>query len=341
MAKRKRLSVPAPKPSAEAAERPRTPLANAIPVDAPRLPIAQVAGDAAAHAALETLAQEVETARQDGRMVQLLDLDVIEARHLVRDRLLVDDEDMAALKASLRARGQQTPIEVVQTDPGRYGLVAGFRRLLALQALHSETQDPNFAQVRALVRPAGSVSDSYVAMVEENEIRANLSFYERAHLACEAARLEIYVSPKEAVATLFAAASPARRSKILSFVRLHNALGDQLQFPANIPERLGLALSAAIDKDKAFAARLRDRLRKTTPKTAADERVMLERALTATREAPEGTTAPAKAPRQAKPVLTDRAAAVSLEQNADHVVLRGPGLTEALIQDLRVWLSQR
>jgi hypothetical protein len=82
-------------------------------------------------------------------------------------------------------------------------------------------------------------------MVEENEIRAGMSFYERARLAAEAAKLGIYPDPAAAIAALFASASPAKRSKIGSFVRVHEALGDALRYPTAIPERLGLALAAA------------------------------------------------------------------------------------------------
>jgi ParB family chromosome partitioning protein len=91
-------------------------------------------------------------------------------------------------------------------------------------------------------------------MVEENEIRAGISFYERARLAAEAAKLGIYPDPAAAIAALFTSASPAKRSKIGSFVRVHEALGPALRYPTAIPERLGLALAAALDRDGQAAA---------------------------------------------------------------------------------------
>jgi hypothetical protein len=72
-------------------------------------------------------------------------------------------------------------------------------------------------------------------MVEENEIRAGISFYERARLAAEAAKLGIYPDAAAAIAALFTSASPAKRSKIGSFVRVHEALGHALRYPAAIP----------------------------------------------------------------------------------------------------------
>ncbi|MBD3766047.1 MAG: ParB N-terminal domain-containing protein, partial [Rhodobacterales bacterium] len=80
-----------------------------------------------------------------------------------------DPEEMAALRASLAARGQQTPIEVVELAPGRYGLISGARRLAALRALAEETGEARFARVQALLRPFSAASDAYLAMVEENE----------------------------------------------------------------------------------------------------------------------------------------------------------------------------
>jgi len=295
---------------------------------APRAPIAQVAGDAAAQSALDALADEMRDMRAGGRLVTPLALSAITEDHMVRDRMVNDTEDMQSLTASLRARGQQTPIEVVDLGQGRYGLISGWRRLHAFRALHAETGDGEFARIQALIKPVDSVSDGYVAMVEENEIRTNLSFYERAHLACEAARLGVYPTPARAVSTLFANATPAKRSKIGSFVKLHTALGGVLRFPVAIPERLGLALVRALEADPGFAARLKASLRKTPPGTAEAERVILDRALR-----PPVDTSATRPPEIIPGVV--------LEARKGRVVLSGDGVTDALQQELRAWLSRR
>ena len=80
-----------------------------------------------------------------------------------------DADEMAALVASLRARGQQVPIEVVAREAkgtGRngYGLISGLRRVMALREIGA-------AEVLALVRRPETSSEAYLAMVEENEIR--------------------------------------------------------------------------------------------------------------------------------------------------------------------------
>ena len=90
-------------------------------------------------------------------------------------------------------------------------------------------------------------------MVEENEIRVGLSYYERARIAARAAELGVFPDTASALARLFASASRAKRSKIGSFLRLYTALDDRLRFPAAIPERLGLRLARALDADAGLA----------------------------------------------------------------------------------------
>jgi hypothetical protein len=118
----------------------------------PPAPIAQIAGDSAVAAALREVTDELQAARAEGRLVQRLPLGAIEADHLVRDRIADNPEERLALQASIRARGQQTPVEVVDLGHGRYGLISGWRRLQALTALRTETGDERFATVQALLR---------------------------------------------------------------------------------------------------------------------------------------------------------------------------------------------
>lgn len=343
MAKRKRLApaeVRATSPETEGATgatgvtgaAPETKSIGAYPLGlepaAPRrAPIAQVAGEAAAQAALQEVADELHSAKSKGRMVLDIPLDAIDVDHLVRDRMNIDPGDMDALMASLRARGQQTPIEVVDLGQGRYGLISGWRRLRAIRALHEVSEAGEFAAIQALIRRIDTATESYIAMVEENEIRADLSFYERARLSCEAARLGLYPTAGAAVQALFARARSAKRSKINSFVTVHEALGDVLCFPAAIPERLGLLLAAGLQADPGFGARLKDSLRKTPPPDAGAERTALERALR--------KTTPAK-PSQGDEVAPD----VFLQAKAGRVVLTGKGVTAQLRQDLVKWLGQ-
>lgn len=322
MAKRKRLSAFGMIDETGVAEP-----AGGIP------PVARIAAEAATQAALDDLADELRLAREEGRMLLDLPLAAIDARHLSRDRMHLDPEEMAALTASIRDRGQQTPIEVVALADGRYGLISGARRLAALTALWDQTGDARFSRIRALLRQSGSAPDAYLAMVEENEIRADLSFYERGRLAHEAARIGVFDSPAAAVKALFVHVSASKRSKILSFVALHEALGAALRFPEAIPEKLGLALVKAIGADPGFAPAVAQALAVAAPRDAAAERAVLERAL-----APKSAEAGRAAPDE---IDQETGEGVRMKGRPGRVVLTGRGVTEELLHDLANWLEAR
>ena len=241
-------------------------------------PIAQVSGQSAEAAALRELTLGLQAARDEGRMVVDIPLQDVDPGYLTRDRIALDSEEIAALKASIQAHGQRSPAEItpLETAEGtvRFGLISGWRRLRALSELHRETGQARFATLRALIRPPEEAAQSYVAMVEENEIRVGLSYYERARLVAEAAARGVFEDQSAALRTLFATASRAKRSKIGSFIDIHEALGDLLRFPADIPERLGLALVARLRLGA--QQDLRAALQDAQPPTAAAELALLE-----------------------------------------------------------------
>jgi ParB family chromosome partitioning protein len=288
MAKRKRLTPPAPQDVAQ-----RAPETKGMFTDAPtglvpssvrtRLagkpaPIADMAGASAATAALKEVSTELANARLEGRLVAKLALDQIDASHLMRDRIMIDDDDMNTLIASLRARGQQTPIEVLETRAGYYGLISGWRRLAALRRLYDETEDTRFATVHALIRNPASAQDAYLAMIEENEVRVGLSYYERAQIVVRTVQAGVYPNTKRALQTLFANASRAKRSKIKSFVPIVEALGAVLQFPTAITERVGLELSQKL-ADEGFAKALCANIEKADVESIEAEQSLILSAL--------------------------------------------------------------
>ena len=299
-------------------------------------PIAMIAGEATAVSALREVADAMQSAREQGRLVQSLPLDAIEADHLIRDRVAGDPEEMAALKDSLRARGQQQPIDVVDLGTGRYGLISGWRRLTAIKDLHAETGEARFGQIQALLRRPEGASDAYLAMVEENEIRANLSHYERARIAALAAEQGVFKSPQEALRHLFANASRAKRSKIGSFIILHQELGSVLAFPAAIPERLGLALAAALEgvvEDEAgspFGAKLRATLRAAKPKTAEAEARLLTAALR-----------PDKTGSKTAETVKEIRLETTLGERGLRITLTGSAVTHELAKRLATWLRRQ
>lgn len=275
-------------------------------------PIAQVAAEASATAALRALSDSMAAVRAEGRLVARLPLDAIAADHLVRDRLETDDEAMAALMTSIRQHGQRTPIEVADLGGGRYGLISGWRRLTALGRLARE--DARFGTVLALVRRPASAAEAYVAMVEENEVRLGLSHYERARIVARAAALGVFGSEKEALSRLFAHASRARRSKVGSFLRVYHALDGALRFPAALPERSGLQLARLAETDPPAVAALAAALTADPPATAAAEAARIGQALSKAGRAASAPAVPAVPEAQPEPIAPE----------PGPLVLRGP-----------------
>jgi len=304
-------------------------------------PIAQVAGEASATAALQDLAGEVKRARDEGRMILSLPLDQVDAGYLVRDRMIADEEELFALVSSIEARGQQTPVEVVELGENRYGLISGWRRLSALRQLHDRTGQKRFATIQALLRRPDGASDAYVSMVEENEIRVGLSYYERARVAAKAVEQGVYANEKQALLTLFSSASRAKRSKIRSFLEIYRAADDLLKFPMAIAERLGLALSKALQAHPGRIADLRVALERAKPETAEAEIACLEAALK------QGQKKALKADLEthvdtklAPPNVAEQAGpGIEMTYTGRSVMLTGPGVTEAFRGRLAAWLK--
>lgn len=298
-------------------------------------PIARVAGEAAAHAALDEMAGVLARARAEGRLVQALPLAAVDLGHLVRDRIGLDEEELAPLIASIRDHGQRMPVEVTDLGGGRYGLISGWRRMQALQRLSDQTQEPRFGTVLALLRRPAEAAEAYVAMVEENEIRLGLSYYERARIAARAVDLGVFDTEKQALQRLFAAASRARRSKIGSFLSIYRLLDAGLRFPAAIPERLGLALSRALDERPVEAAALAAELTADPAAEPGEEAARLARFVAGK---PGGVRAAVAAPtrQEIRPGLFLE---VTGGFTRPVLTLSGPALDPVLRDRLETWLK--
>jgi ParB-like chromosome segregation protein Spo0J len=303
-------------------------------------PIADVAREASATAAAEEMARTLSEARSQGRMVVTVPLEQIQLDYLVRDRITSDDTEMQALKDSLRARGQQTPVELVDLGEGAYGLISGWRRCAALRALFEETQDPRFATVQGLLRQPEDAQQAYLAMVEENEIRVGLSYFERARIVAKSVEAGVFETDRAALQELFMSASRAKRSKIGSFLTVVRALDGVLRFPEALAERLGLALARALGEEPDLRDRLRDSLALTKPESAEAELALIEATLQAD-PAPAAPAAPKTRPpaeRPARPQV-DVVSGIRLEQGADGALhLAGARVDDALKERLIDWL---
>lgn len=215
-------------------------------------PIAQIAADAAqvsrvddAQTRLDRLdAERMRKAMDDGLLIVEIPTDQVRSDQMVRDRSYLDADEMTELQISIRESGLRLPIEVYKDGDG-YALLSGYRRLTAVNNL-AELNPGEYTKIKALIRPATDTAGSFAAMIEENEIRANLSHYERGRIAAISAQQGAFGSTEEAVNKLFGAASKSKRSKVRSFAEIFDMLGDMLEFPESLSERRGLRLASAL-----------------------------------------------------------------------------------------------
>ncbi len=258
MAKRRKLEAP----SADDISRFEEEFRRETPARSATAPIAQVAADSAGAYETGSSAERAERARDSaeaqkfreadaaGLLIFEIPIDRIEPLSMQRDRTVIDKEGMEELEFSIAANGLRMPIEVYAlkgSESGKqYGLLSGYRRLIAQQNLVARTGDDRFRSIKAVLRDPDQMGGAFVAMVEENEIRQDLSHYERGRISVIAAQQGAFNSTEEAVAHMFAAASKAKRSKIRSFAMIFEELGDMLEFPEGMREKDGLRLATAL-----------------------------------------------------------------------------------------------
>jgi ParB family chromosome partitioning protein len=192
--------------------------------------------------------------------VTLIPLDAIEAEALPRDRTSVEPEALSELQSSILASGLRQPIEVFAAapEPGdapgddgpRYGLISGYRRLAAFRALASGS-DPRFALIPAFVRRPEGVAEALADMIAENEIRADLSPWEKGRIVVEARDQGLFPTLDDAVAKLYPALDRFKRNRIRAVADVVDAIGyDTLNKPEALSQaqllRLGTALRAGL-----------------------------------------------------------------------------------------------
>ena len=289
MAKRRKLEAPsaADLNALDAQFRSETP-SRPNPATAP---IAQIAADAAqvsrvddAQTRLDRLdAERLRSAQDDGLLISEIATDQISTDKMVRDRTYLDAEEMTELQISIRAGGLRLPIEVYKDGDG-YALLSGYRRLMAFAALE-EIHPGKYDKIKALIRPARDVAGSFAAMIEENEIRANLSHYERGRIAAIAAQQGVFGSTEEAVNVLFTTASKSKRSKVRSFAEVFEMMGDMLEYPESLSERRGLRLASALRQGG--QRQLREALAAGQGGSAIAEWVAVEPVITMIEEGPQ------------------------------------------------------
>lgn len=255
MAKRRKLTAP----SAEDLNKIEDEFRRETPARPSAMaPISQVAAETAQ--AVDVLGSETRTklaeadafrvAKEQGLVLAEIPLSEINADEIFRDRTVLIREELDELRDSIMANGMRMPIEVFELpEPEgdvRYGLISGYRRLMVMRELFQFTEIEKYAQIRAIIREPKTSADRFAAVVEENEVRAGLSHFERGRFAALAASHGVFGGVEEAVENLFPFASKAKRSKVRSFALIFEDVGDMLRHAEGLTEKQGLRLAAAL-----------------------------------------------------------------------------------------------
>ncbi len=165
-------------------------------------------------------------------------LDAIDADALPRDRTRIDPADLAELQRSILASGLRVPIEVFPVEGDTpYALISGYRRLAAFRALNELNRAGDYAEIEAILRQPADIEGALHAMVEENDIRAETSPWERAAIAVATYRQEVFDTIDAAIAALFPHAARQKRAKLRAIAEVVEALEGLLVDPETLTER--------------------------------------------------------------------------------------------------------
>lgn len=356
MARRRKLEAPDPGELADFEARFRRETTQG-----PAAPIGAMAADAASAADLRDAEARAEAERHRAEAAAFADakgrglvldevpLDRIDDTALVRDRAVIDEAELRELRDSISRNGLRLPVEIFELPEPRgdriYGLLSGYRRLMALRQLHQMTELPKFATIRAVLRDPEAMGGRFAAMVEENEVRAGLSHFERGRIAVIAAGQGGYPNVEAAVDALFSAASKAKRSKVRSFALIFEELGDLLSFPEAMTEKQGLRLASALRAGAEPA--LRDALAHVRPDGFDEEWAAMEPAIVAVEEGERprsrgGRPRAASPARRSAPRRLNSGITVSRTRDSHGYTLRleGRGLDDEIMDSLTVEIER-
>jgi ParB family transcriptional regulator, chromosome partitioning protein len=188
--------------------------------------------------------------------VHLVDPAEIDADALPRDRTTLDETALVELETSILLTGLRQPIEVwafrtprptAHPDAAgghRYGLISGMRRLSAFKRIHAGNPD---ARIPAFLRHPADIPDAMARMVAENEIRSDISPWEKGRLVVQAVDEEIFDTLDAAVNGLYPTLDRDRRRRIRAVAEVVSEIGDNLlSFPETLSHKQLTRIAAAI-----------------------------------------------------------------------------------------------
>ncbi len=361
MARRRKLEAP----SAADLNRLEEEFRRETPMKGAMAPIAQVAADAAEQSpVIDTAERErmaknaadaetLKTALSKGLVMTEVPLGQIDLDDMIRDRVSIDAVELQELKESIQSNGLRLPVELYKlanpADGKIFGVVSGFRRVLAMRDLQSGLDGGKFDVIKALIKPIETMPDAFVAMVEENEVRSQLSHFERGRIAVISTQNGAFGSVEEAVSKLFASASKAKRSKVRSFAHVFEELGDLMRFADHLTEKQGLRLASTLRLGHVQA--IREAIARQELGSADEEWLAMLPAIEEAENGPKDASrggrprsskqnSPAK--KRLKGLRGESEIAVSCEPDGDGFVLRleGQGLNARLAEAIKLELEK-
>lgn len=180
--------------------------------------------------------------------IHLLSPADIDAHALPRDRAALDPQALAELETSICLTGLRQPIEVFALrepapDGPRYGLISGLRRLTAFTRLHRGDD----ARIPAFIRRPADISDAMANMVAENEIRSQISPWEKGRLIVQAVDERLFDTLDAAVKGLFPAIDRQRHARLRAVAEVVAELGEGvLSHPETLPQSRLMRIGHAI-----------------------------------------------------------------------------------------------
>lgn len=231
------------------------------------------------------------TPRAAGRAVARIPIESI-LPNPVQPRRQVADESVARLAESIRRHGQLSPLLVRGAGAGRYELIAGQRRLRALEALGRRHAD-------AIVLSASDCDSALIALVE-NLQREQLHFLDEAE-ACRAI-LDAHPITQERLAASLSV-SPSALANRLRLLKLPPRVRDAVRALGlterharallrleDVSQQLDLARQAAEKRlsVKQLEARVEQRLhpqpQRTVSRVVRDNRIIINAVMDTVRE---------------------------------------------------------
>jgi ParB family chromosome partitioning protein len=177
----------------------------------------------------------------DPAPIRLVPLAEIEACALTRDRTGLDAGPLTELEISIAASGLRQPIEIFPLaapyDGMTFGLLSGYRRLYAFRNLLERTRQDRYAVIPAFVRERRDLAEAMAAMIEENEIRAGISPYERGLICVMARNQGAFGSIEQAVDGLYPNADRNKRTRLRAIAHFAEEIGGFFSAPEKLSQQ--------------------------------------------------------------------------------------------------------